>query len=416
MGLLDFFTGGSAGDARSAMARAREVFAGLDTPDLDQLTLPELQQYVEAGVITPAQAEAFLQGRNAMEGMDIDQTGTQAQIDALTQLARVADAGAEGTPESQARVAQIQTDMNRSVGGQRGAIAQAMQARGIPASLIQAVLEGQAVGEDASRANQAAMDARAADYNAALEAMSARAAGGANLQGQQNAQANTVAAATNAMEQFNAANQTSVAESNANRRMAAETANKGNKQNVSNLNTATENDRTKYNANLPQQMFENELRKASGEAGADQNAARLAQEQGRQEAGIISGLLGTAGTVVGGMAGGPAGAAAGGTVARNLPVDNRAAHGMVADDVPCYEAGDIIPGEPEVMGDSLENDKVHAMVSPGEAVLPRTAVMRHMPEVLGMLAESRQEPDVSPEDLANLLRAMKTIRMEAASA
>jgi hypothetical protein len=34
--------------------------------------------------------------------------------------------------------------------------------------------------------------------------------------------------------------------------------------------------------------------------------------------------------------------------------------------------GGVVPGKAEVSGDSLENDKVHTMLSPGEIVIPRT--------------------------------------------
>lgn len=37
-----------------------------------------------------------------------------------------------------------------------------------------------------------------------------------------------------------------------------------------------------------------------------------------------------------------------------------------------YLDGGKIPGQPEVPGDSKENDKVHIMASPGEVVIPRS--------------------------------------------
>lgn len=396
MGLLDLLTGGKSGDASEALEKARQVFAGLKTPTKEELTLPELQQYVVAGLISPAQAEAYLQERNAYEGLDIDQAGTEAQREALNQLARVSEAGPEGTPEQQAAMAATEANFNRSVGGQRGAIEQAMQARGIPTSLIQAALEGQAVGQDAVTANQADLAANEQAYRAALDAMSARAGAGATLQGQQNQQANTVANAANAMQQFNAANQTAVSQGNAARTQEASTHNADTKQNAANLNTSTANERTKYNTEAAQRVYDNQLKKAMGEAGAYSNIADLAQQQGEQQSGFIGGLIGTAGNVAGAK--------------MNQPP--KAAHGMIADLPNCDEGG-VIPGQPEVMGDSEDNDKIHAMVSPGEAVIPRTAVMRHMPEVLSMLSESRQEPEVSPEDLAQVILALKSIRMGA---
>lgn len=412
MSLLDFVTGGKSSAATDAINKAEAAYANLKSPTVEQLTLPQLQQYVNDGLMTPAQAKAYLQNNNALETENVGQTGTQAQIEALNQLSRVADAGVNGTPEEQAQVAKTESDFNRSVGGQRGAIEQAMQARGIPSSLIAGALENQQVGQDATNANLADLQAQSNAYHHALEAMSGRAAAGSNLQGQQNTQANTVAQAQNAMQQFNAANQQATSSQNANLAQQAGSQNAQTKQNTSNANTETSNERTKYNAQLPEMVFQNEATKAAGEAGAFTNAAELAQQQGKQTAGIASGLLGTAGTVIGAGYGGPVGAMIGNKVGTTVGGGTSyAAHGMIAEDAPCYDEGGMIPGHASVPGDSMQNDHVHAMVSPGEAVLPRTAVMRHMPEILSMLAESKREPEVHPQDVQSLLMAMKSMRM-----
>jgi hypothetical protein len=76
--------------------------------------------------------------------------------------------------------------------------------------------------------------------------------------------------------------------------------------------------------------------------------------------------------------------------------------------------GGMVPGEPEVMGDSEINDKVPILASPGEAVLPRSAVSQHLPQVLSMLAGHGERQGNDPQDVATLLRAMKAIRQGAA--
>ena len=77
--------------------------------------------------------------------------------------------------------------------------------------------------------------------------------------------------------------------------------------------------------------------------------------------------------------------------------------------------GGMVPGEATVPGDSEENDTVHALLSPGEAVIPRTAVQENMPEVLSLIAGG-DAPSASPagsdaHDVATVLQALREIRM-----
>lgn len=409
MGLLDSFTGGKADDAMDAMRRAEGYFTNLKAPTKEELTLPELQKYVEMGIITPSEAKAYLQERNAYEDMNIDQTGTGAQIEALNRLSQIADAGPDGTPVQQAQMANTLAKMRTSVGGQRGAIENAMAARGTPRALIQAALSNQAVAQDASQANLDAVNSQAATYQAALDALSAKGNLGNALQGQLNTQGNTTAAAANAMQQFNAANQTNISNVNANRAQEANTLNTQNKQRIGDMNTAQSNARTEYNAKVPQQMFDNEYRKAAGASGAATNYGNMQQEQGKQNAGITAGIINTGLSMI------PATKGAQGFQAGNPTEDkfNQAyqrgyAHGGVVEPEYCND-GMLIPGEAEVPGDSLMNDNVPIMASPGEAVIPRTAVAQN-PEAVDSLLGGEAEV-IDARDVATLLKAMRAIRM-----
>lgn len=439
MGMLDFFSGGESGNASNDVAREQALYAQIKTPTAQELTLPELQQYVQAGILTPAQAQAYLQQSNGYNDENIDQTGTSAMQEALGQLSSVADAGPMGTPVEQAQAAQTIQGLNNAVQGQRGAIEQSMEAKGTPAAMIQAALAGQNMGQDAQQAYHNSLDQQAAAYQAAVQALSQKANVGGALQGQQNTQANTVANAQNAMQQFNAANQQQNSQFNAANQQAANATNLQNAQNASNQNVQTSNARTAYNANLPQQVFNNQLQKTNGQAGAYQNQANLAQQQGQQNAGLFSGLLGTAGTVIGGIYGGPAGAAAGNYLGSSLGRDTSSqdyqnnatanrpyAHGGVIqnhegcyhDGGICMDDGGMVPGKPKMPGNSLKNDTVHIMASPGEAVIPRTAVQAHPQEVQGLIAAGRTNVPRGiqphhPHDVASVLEALKQIRMGA---
>ncbi len=398
MGLLDTFTGGKSDQASDDFRRAEEYLKNVQTPTLDQLTLPELQKYVEAGILTPAQAQAYLQQSNAYADMNVDQTGTGAQIQALNQLSQVANAGGEGTPTSQAGIENAISQMNTSVGGQRGAIEQAMAARGTPYALIQAALQNQTVGQDAQQAHMDAVNAHAASYQQALNAMAQGGQLGNTLQGQQNTQANTVAGAQNAMQQFNAANQQNASEANAGRAQEANQMNLSNKQQIANNNTGLANSRTEYNANLPQQMFNNSMQKASGMAGAAQGSGQLNQLQGQQNAGITSGLINLGASFIPTPAG------------KTKAATANAAHGGYVDENGrmCMADGGMVPGESMFPGDTEMNDLVPANLSPGEAVIPRSSVQEN-PEIVSSLMHGDESGDV--QDVATLLKALRSIRM-----
>lgn len=423
MGLLDLFTGGKSGDATAAMDRAENYYGGIQTPTQAQLTLPELQQYVEAGILTPAQAQSYLQQTNAYANQNVDQTGTAAQTQALNKLSEISDAGAAGTPTEQAAIENAMQQMNTSVAGQRGAIEQQMAARGIPASLISAALQNQTVGQEAQQAHLDAVNAAGQNYQAALNALAEKGSVGNALQGQQNTQANTVSQAQNAMQQFNAQNQQQNSQFNASNQQAANAANAANKQQVSNNNVGNANTRTQYNAQVPQTVFNDQMSKASGQAGAATNAGNLANSQGQQNAGIWAGLINTATSFAN-----PAAAAT--KYAPQNPTEagfnaqyqtGGFAHGGIVDHDHsvcmahggiCMADGGEVPGEANFPGDTEMNDTVPINASPGEAVIPRSSVEEH-PDVVNSLIDGEGDSEEDVQDVATLLRAMRMIRMGA---
>jgi hypothetical protein len=403
MGLLDVFTGGKSDAANDAMRRAEGYFSKIKTPSESDLMLPELQKYVEAGIMTPAEAEAYLQQRNAYEDMNIPQTGTAAQIAALNQLSEIANAGAEGTPMQQAQMENALAEMNTAVGGQRGAIEQAMAARGTPMALIQAALSNQTVGQEAQQAHMNAVNAQAQTYQNALNALAQQGQVGNQLQGQENSQANQVAQAANAMQQFNAQNQQQNSQFNAENRQASNAMNAGNRQQVSNNNVTQGNARTQYNANVPQQVFQNQISKAQGQAGAATNIGNLYNQQGQQNAGIWSGIINAGTSFI---------PKPGGSPMQALDQTQQGyAHGGVVDENgrPCYDDGGIIPGDANFPGDTPLNDEVDISVSPGEAVIPRSSVSEN-PEIVESLINGPTDI-VDPRDIAALLKAMRSIRL-----
>ncbi len=425
MGLLEAFTGGKSDSATDALKRAEAYFTSVKTPTKAELTLPELQKYVEAGIMTPAQAQAYLQDSNAFADENIDQTGTGAQMAALNKLSAISDAGPEGTPMQQAQMEQSLEGMRTADAGSIGAIEQQMAARGTPRALIQAAMASQVHGQNAQQAHLDAVNAQAAAYQNALSALSQQGGVGNALQGQQNTQANTVAGAANAMQQFNAQNQQNMANANANRTQDANTMNAANRQQVSNNNVGLGNARTQANAQIPQQLFQNDMSKASGMAGAATNIGNLYQQQGQQNAGITAGLinLGTsfipkpAGASASGMGSGQTGTAQAGGSAVNTyqPSWNQMGYangGIVDQDDPMNCAdGAMIPGDADFPGDSPANDTVPIMASPGEAVIPRSQVEQNPDVVSSLLDGDDTGGSVDAMDVATVLKALRSLRM-----
>lgn len=412
MGLLDIVTGGKSGDATAAQKAALAQLMAVQAPTAEQLTLPELQQYAVAMNMSPAQMQAFLQQNNALADQNIDQTGTDAQKAALSQLADVANAGPEGTATQRAQVEQINQDAARNLAGQRGAIDQQAQARGVAPGLLQAALSQQNAGQGAQDAHMAALNAQGNNYQQALQALASQGNLGSSLQGQQNAQANTIGQAQNAMQQFNAANQQNASAANAGYQQQANSQNTQNANQAGAANTGLSNQRTQYNAQVPETVFNNQLNKAQAIAGQYGNIANTATQQGQQNAGIFSGLLGAGATALGGPSAGMAAGSNGGygmappgyantqQYAPQGPGQSlNYAHGGMTHGPQCMcgggmcmKSGGQVPGRAQVPGDSEKNDTVHANLSPGEVVIPRSMVQSH------------------PEDIAALLQAMKHLR------
>lgn len=345
MSLLDLLTGGKDSDAENALKQAQAAFSGIQAPTQDQLTLPQLQKYVEAGLMTPAQAQAVLQQGNAYDQISTDSKPVEAEMSALSQMQDIAESGgmdaqAKSALADAANTAQINEQ------GQRGSIIDQMAARGIPTSLMSEALQSAAAGQDAQTLSLTGAKAAGDAEQRALEALSSSGTLGGQIHGQQYSEAANKAAAQNAISQWNAQTQTGVNQANATNTQQANMYNTQNAQDVSNQNTTTGNQRTAYNTNVPQQVFNNAIQKAQGQAGVAQNQSQQAMQAGQQQAGLIGGLIGAGGTV--------------------------GASALAPSPVMLAASGGPVPGNPVTPGDSPRNDKVPAMLSPGEVVIPRS--------------------------------------------
>lgn len=398
MSILDFLTGGENKNAKDALKRAEQAFAGIDVPSAAQLTLPELQKYVEAGIMTPAQAQAALQQGNAYNDIKVDPSTMEAEQKALGELGSVADSNGM-TDEMKAQLASALDQVQTQENGANASILDQMAQRGIPTSLMGSAAQMANAGNQARNANLTATQAAGQAEQNALNAMMNEGNLASTIHGQQYGEEANKAAAENAMRQWNAGATNSIGEANANRSQEANAYNTQNKQNVSNANTGTENQRTQYNAGVPETVFQNKIQKASGQAGVNQAQANQATQAGNSQMGLYGALIGA-----GANAFAPG---AGSVMASKAPPGYNP--NISEDMLPGYAEGSIVPGQAEVAGDSEQNDKVHAMLSPGEVVVPRS-IAPHPDEVKRfvqhlMRGKQAQNP-VHPDDVHSVLEAL----------
>ncbi len=391
MSLLDFITGGQTSNAQDDLTKALQAIQGVNVPSVEALDLPQLQQYVQAGIMTPAQAAAVLQWSNAYNSISTSPSNLEAENTALSQLQQVAgDSGM--TPEMRAQLTAAIDAANTNTQGERGSIQDAMAQRGISNSLMGAAAQQAAAGQDAQTANLAATQAAGQAEQNALAAMSGAGSLAGNIENQQFGEQAQKAAAQNAINQWNAQNQTQTNQYNASNAQAANAYNAENAQNVSNQNTGLANQRTQYNAQVPQTVFNDQMQKATGQAGVNQAQANQATQAGQQQAGLISGILGGASQM-------------GASYLAPTPI-YAADGGMIMKD------GGEVPGRARVAGDSPANDTVPARLSPGEIVVPRS--LAHNPDMaknfIQHLIRQRPVKPAHPHDVRSVLDALASRR------
>jgi hypothetical protein len=469
MSLLDILTGGQSQNADEDLGAALNDISGVQAPTAAQLTLPQLQQYVDAGVMTPAQATAALQSSNAYNNINVDPATTEGEMTALSQLQNVAaDNGM--TPEMQAQLTGALNTSNTNQQGQEASIMDQMAQRGESNSLMGTAQEEAAAGQNAQNASLTSAQAAGQAEQNALSAMSGAGTLAGNINSQEYTQGANKAAAQNAIDQWNAENQTNVNLANTANQQAANLYNTETAQTVANTNTANANIRTEQNAQVPETVYNNAMQKANTEAGISEQQADQSTAQGNQNLGIYGAALNlfapqpfmptTAGTTLagqsssgGGGSAAPAGAlsgllgsgSAGGAAAGSAGGGAAAGEGIIAlaakggyvkggpkpqitrtpeggvHVAPPYMADDggQVPGKAQVQGDSLRNDRVKALLSPKEIVLPRTVTTapnapdRAKAFVQSLLRQPKPVKPMHPDDLHGLMQALSK-RREAA--
>lgn len=261
-----------------------DYYTDLVTPDVADMQL-ELEQLVQQGVITPEQAQAQLAERSEMNNISTDPKLKQAQMAALSGLQEISDGGGM-TASDRAMLSQIKNEENAAARGQREAILQNAQARGMGGSGLELMSQMQNQQASATRNAQRDMDVAGLAQQRALDALIQGGQLGGQIQAQDFNQQAQIAQANDAISKFNAQNkqQTNLANVAANN--AAQATNLQNKQAVADANVNNRNMQQQYNKDLIQKNFDNEIKKRGGQVNtATQNAANAGQDsRGRAQA------------------------------------------------------------------------------------------------------------------------------------
>ncbi len=264
-----------------------------------ELPLPVLKEYYPELYKSVVQMNPELEstvnlGPSAMDGVSTDPSMRQAQLNALNKLQEVGTAGGrDGQFLSDAN--RLQSDVNTNLQGQEGAIQQNMAARGMSGGGSEMVARNMAAQNAANRQSQSGFDLNAQAQQRALQALSQSGQLGGQMQAQDFSQQSGKAQASDAINKFNAQNQQQVISSNTTAKNAAQQLNASNIQNANNQNVALGNDAQKYNLNLPQQNYDNSLKKLGMFDTAATSAAANSTAQAKSQDQFLGGIAGAAG-------------------------------------------------------------------------------------------------------------------------
>lgn len=421
----------NAGD--SQIQSAIDALNAVNVPNLASLTLPELQKYVSAGVLTPQQYQAIQADPNTYnESIQAtqDNTGKNAQSAALQQLGSIVQNGGS-TPINQANLENNINQTNQAMQAARQGISEDAQQRGVAGGGLEFINKLMNEQSNAQNAHQGAVQAGANNAQLALQALANQGSLGGQMQGQANQMSQAQAQAAQQIAQYNSQLQSQANQYNNQNANQAQQMNLGNAQNISNQNVGNENMRTQYNAALPQQVFGDQLQKAGGLAGQYNNAAQNQIGQAQQQNAFLGNLLGTGAKLGAAYATGGASLAAPGgmpgmgtsseSYQRNAAMNNPnagyamggevkqcyALGGEVHDHQICMMAGGMTPGDDApVPGDSPMNDTVDAKLSPGEIVLPRSVTQSADPvgNAAQFVGQTQGQPATDgPKSFADIL-------------
>ncbi len=286
--VTNFLSGGAQGDATDAAKAGVDALRTLQTPDVTQMQL-ELEELIQQGILTPEEAEAYMQEASQTGNIQTDPALKQAQMDALSSLQEVGEGGL--TASDKAALAGIQSQEQTASRGAREAIISDAQAKGMGGSGLELMAQLKNQQDAATRQSTRDLDVAGMAQDRALQAIQAAGTLGGQMQSTDFNQQFSQGQAQDAINQFNTAAMNTNEQNNVRARNDAQATNLANKQRVADSNTQTRNTQQQYNKQLAQQDFENRYKKAGGTASAYQNLAGQYNANGAQNMQLVGSAI-----------------------------------------------------------------------------------------------------------------------------
>lgn len=296
------FGSGGASDNQAALDAVKNV----PLPILKEY-YPELYKQVVS--LNPQLESAVNLGPSQMQGISTDPALRQAQMNALSRLQSVGQAGGRDA-QFMSDTNRVQNDVNSNLQGQEGAIEQNMATRGLSGGGSELVARQMAAQQAANRQSSAALDINAQAQQRALQALMSGGQLGGQMEAQDFGQQAQKAQAADQISRFNASNQQQVQHSNVGNQNQAQQYNANLAQNTSNQNTSLGNSAQQYNLGLAQQNYNNQVAKASGIANQYNNIAKAKNAERDSDRQLTGDIIGAGFSAYGASSGAPPAGAA----------------------------------------------------------------------------------------------------------
>lgn len=256
--------------AQAAMQKASDIIQATGLPP-DQSMPIVLQQFKQAGILTPQLEQNINQQYSQMANTYVDPATKQAQTQALQFMQQRGQLGFG--PQERAAFNQVQQEVARDAEAKRQQIMQNMQSRhmgGSGAELAGALSAAQSGDQRASMAGDQ-IAAQAAQN--ALSAISQAGQLGGQMRSADFGEASTRAQAADQMNRFNVQSQQAAQQRNIAAQNQAQQYNIGNAQQISNANTAQGNQELYRQQQAAEQYWKNKMAQANDLSGIYQKQA-----------------------------------------------------------------------------------------------------------------------------------------------
>lgn len=295
--VFGIITGGKEGKAQAQLEENQRLIKELVTPDYRRMQLtPEEMQL--AGIYTPEMEEALRLRDSRLGDIQEDPRLREAQLGALQKLMNISNSGGMDAIDK-SKLAQVQSQINQQEHGNREALKQNMQQRGMAGSGFE--LASQLANQQASadRASNEGLNIAAQAQARALEALMNSQSVASGMRNQDFSIQSQKAQSQDAIDKFNTMNSQDVMSRNTQSRNQAQATNMQNKQDVMNQNVNLRNQAQANNKNLIQQNYENELRKLGLVTDSNKNMASMYQDQANQRRQLVGDVVGAGASAYG---------------------------------------------------------------------------------------------------------------------